>query len=206
MPFATNGAVEIYYEVMGGSADDPTMLLINGLGSQCIKYHEDWCAMLVAEGLRVVRFDNRDVGLSTHFGDQSSGDDGAWYTISDMVADAVAVLDAVNADKAHIVGFSMGGMIAQMLAIESPDRVATLCSVMSATGERGHVHRSPKRSPSSPLRHRPTSTRTSKTGPAGCASGAARSSPTRNAGVKKPSGPTNGASTRRARHGRPQRS
>ena len=144
MPYATNGDVDIYYEVMGGAPTDPTMLLINGLGSQCIKYAEDWCALLVAEGLRVVRFDNRDVGLSTHFTDREPGADGAWYSMSDMVADATAVLDAVGATQAHIVGFSMGGMIAQLAAIEAPERVLTLTSVMSSTSEPEHADRSPE--------------------------------------------------------------
>lgn len=144
MPHAANGDVEIYYEVMGGADADPTMLLINGLGSQCINYAEEWCALLVAEGLRVVRFDNRDVGLSTHFTDRSPDEHGAWYSLSDMVADAIAVLDAVGAETAHIVGLSMGGMIAQAMAIAAPDRVATLTSVMSSTSEPDHAHRSPE--------------------------------------------------------------
>lgn len=143
MPYASNGDVEVYYEVMGGSDTSPTMLLINGLGSQCINYAEPWCALLVAEGLRVVRFDNRDVGLSTHLTDRPPNDDGACYTLSDMAGDAIAVLDAVGSATAHLVGLSMGGMIAQTLAIEAPHRVTTLTSVMSSTGEPDHVHRSP---------------------------------------------------------------
>lgn len=146
MPYANNGDVEVYYEVMGGSVDDPTMLLINGLGSQCINYSEEWCALLVAHGLRVVRFDNRDMGLSTHFGDRDADENEAWYSITDMVDDALAVLDAVGAQQAHIVGLSMGGMIAQMLAITAPERVTTLCSVMSSTGEPDHMYRSPEAS------------------------------------------------------------
>ena len=144
MPYASNGDVDIYYEVMGGDATDPTMLLINGLGSQCINYAEEWCALLVGHGLRVIRFDNRDMGLSTHFGDRDPGENDAWYSITDMVDDALAVLDATEAQQAHIVGLSMGGMIAQMLAITAPRRVLTLCSVMSSTGERDHMYRSPE--------------------------------------------------------------
>lgn len=144
MPYATHGDVEVYYEVMGGASSDPTMLLINGLGSQCINYAEEWCALLVAAGLRVVRFDNRDVGLSTHFTDREPDENGAWYSVSDMVGDALAVLDAVGAEQAHIVGLSMGGMIAQVMAIEAPERVLTLTSVMSSTGEPEHTDRSPE--------------------------------------------------------------
>lgn len=144
MPFAHNDDVDIYYEVMGGGADDPTMLLINGLGSQCINFSEAWCALLVARGLRVIRFDNRDMGLSTHFSDRRPDADGAWYSIGDMVDDAVAVLDSVEARQAHVVGLSMGGMIAQMLAITAPARVRTLCSVMSSTGEPEYLYRSPE--------------------------------------------------------------
>jgi pimeloyl-ACP methyl ester carboxylesterase len=118
---------DIYYEVFGRDAD-PTLLLINGLGSQCINYHEDWCAMFVDAGFRVVRFDNRDMGLSTRFDDQT-------YTLSDMALDTVAVIDAVRVDRAHVLGVSLGGMIAQTLTIEYPERVASLTSVMSNTGE-----------------------------------------------------------------------
>lgn len=143
MPYASNEDVRIYYEDMGGDADAPTMLLINGLGSQCINYSETWCALLVAHGLRVIRFDNRDVGLSSHVGDRDPGDNGAWYSISAMVDDALAVLDAVEAQRTHVVGLSMGGMIAQMLAITASERVISLCSVMSSTGEAEHMHRSP---------------------------------------------------------------
>lgn len=143
MPYAASGDADIYFEAIGGDASDPTMLLINGLGSQCINYHEDWCALLVAEGLRVVRFDNRDVGLSTHFGDREPGENGAWYSIAEMAADGFAVLDAVGAETAHVVGLSMGGMIAQVMALQAPERVTSLTSVMSSTGEADYADRSP---------------------------------------------------------------
>lgn len=131
MPLASNGPVELYYETFG-DRDRPALLLVNGLGSQCIRYHEDWCRRFVDSGLFVIRFDNRDVGLST----KMETDDVADYRLTDMASDAVAVLDAVGVAKAHVMGFSMGGMIAQTLAIEHPDRLLTLTSVMSSTGDR----------------------------------------------------------------------
>ncbi len=132
MAFAQNGKTEIFYEEFG-DAGDPTLVLVNGLGSQCINYREEWCARLVAKGLRVVRMDNRDVGLSTHFSDVPS--DEVAYTLSDMAADVIAVLDALGLDRAHVMGLSMGGMIVQTLAIEHPNRLYSMTSVMSTTGE-----------------------------------------------------------------------
>lgn len=146
MAYARNGTVDIYYETFG-DADDPTLLMVNGLGSQCISYRVEWCERFVARGLRVVRFDNRDVGLSTKF-DHVPPDFGALasslkngvhpevaYVLSDMADDAVAVLDAVGVDRAHVMGLSMGGMIVQQLAIDHPERVLSLTSVMSSTGD-----------------------------------------------------------------------
>ena len=129
MATATNGTCEIYYESFG-DAGDPTLMLVNGLGSQCINYHEDWCEMFVARGLRVVRFDNRDVGLSSKFDDAPVDANGTTYTLSDMAADAVAVLDALGVERAHVMGLSMGGIVAHTLAIERPDRLLSLKSVM----------------------------------------------------------------------------
>jgi len=125
---------EIYYESFGDPSD-PTLLLVNGLGSQCINYHEDWCAMFVARGLHVVRYDNRDVGLSTKFDDAPLGPGHNAYDISDMAADGIAVLDALGVERAHVMGLSMGGMIVQVMAIEHPDRLLSMTSVMSRTGE-----------------------------------------------------------------------
>jgi len=88
MATATNGKCEIYYESFGDPGD-PTLMLVNGLGSQCINYHEDWCEMFVARGLRVVRFDNRDVGLSSKFDDAPVAADGTTYNLSDMAADTL---------------------------------------------------------------------------------------------------------------------
>jgi pimeloyl-ACP methyl ester carboxylesterase len=134
MAFAKNGSCEIYYDTFGSPAD-PTLLLVNGLGSQCINYHDDWCAKFVAAGFFVVRFDNRDVGLSTSFEDATVGTQGEAYLIGDMALDAIAVLDALGVAKAHVMGLSMGGMIVQTLAIEHPDRLFSATSVMSSTGE-----------------------------------------------------------------------
>lgn len=132
--YANNGDCKLYYETFGES-QNPTLLLVNGLGSQSTNYHEDWCRMFAAEGLQVVRFDNRDVGLSSSFEGAPVNADGAAYTLSDMANDGFAVLDAIGVDKAHIMGLSMGGMIVQQMAIEHPERVLTMTSVMSTTGE-----------------------------------------------------------------------
>lgn len=134
MPFAEHDHVSIYYDTFG-HADDPCLLLVNGLGSQCINYHDDWCAMFADRGLHVVRFDNRDVGLSTKFDDWPTGPHGAAYTLSDTAADGMVVLDALQVKRAHVMGLSMGGTIAQTMAIEHPHRLITMTSVMSTTGE-----------------------------------------------------------------------
>ena len=126
MPKATNGAIAIEYETFGDGAPE-TILLINGLGSQMTRWPADFCERLAARGYRVIRMDNRDTGLSTWL---KSGDR---YTLKDMAADAMAVLDAAGVDKAHIAGVSMGGMIVQRMAIDYPARVLSLTSIMSAT-------------------------------------------------------------------------
>src|SRR3954467_15272756 len=143
MPIALNGNCEIYYEAFGEPAD-PTLLMVNGLGSQCIKYKVDWCAMFVDRGLRVIRYDYRDVGLSTKFDDAPRGTAGEAYTISDMAAGGIAVLDAVGVDRAHVMGLSMGGMIVQRLAIDHPERLLSITSVMSRTGEPEYGQSSPE--------------------------------------------------------------
>jgi len=124
---ARNGDVEIYYERFG-DPDLPTLLLVNGLGSQCINYAPEWCQLFCDEGFGVVRFDNRDVGLSSKLA-------GADYALVDMADDAIAVLDALGVDRAHVMGCSMGGMIVQRLAIDHGDRLLSMTSVMSRTGE-----------------------------------------------------------------------
>jgi pimeloyl-ACP methyl ester carboxylesterase len=126
---ARNGEVEIHYETFGDAAD-PALVLVNGLGSQCINYDVEWCELFAAEGYRVIRFDNRDVGLSSKL-------DGVEYSVKDMVADVLAVLDAEGIGRAHVMGLSMGGMIVQRLAIDHPDRLLSMTSVMSRTGESG---------------------------------------------------------------------
>jgi pimeloyl-ACP methyl ester carboxylesterase len=136
MAVAHNGNCEIYYETFG-DATDPTLLLVNGLSSQCINYPDDWCEMFAARGLHVLRYDNRDVGLSTKFDDAPLGQRGEAYTVFDMAADGMAVLDALEIGQAHVMGLSMGGMIVQMMAVDHPHRLLTMTSVMSRTGERG---------------------------------------------------------------------
>lgn len=141
--YATNGDCSIYYDTFGDPSD-PTLLLVNGLGSQCINYDADWCAMFADEGFHVVRFDNRDVGLSTHYTGAPVDGSGAAYALADMAADAIAVLDALDVDAAHVMGLSMGGMIVQQLVIHHRDRVRTATSVMSRTGEREYGQSTPE--------------------------------------------------------------
>lgn len=127
MPTTANGEVSLYYETFGAD-DDPVLLLVNGLGSQCINFKTGFCEMFANRGFRVVRFDNRDVGLSSHL------KGGPRYTVDDMARDGFAVLDAIGADAAHIAGWSMGGMIVQAMALLHPGRVLSMASVMSAPG------------------------------------------------------------------------
>jgi pimeloyl-ACP methyl ester carboxylesterase len=136
MSTARNGAVEIYYEEFGDPSA-PTLLLVNGLGSQCVNYAVEWCQLFCDEGFHVVRFDNRDVGLSTK-------PKGTEYALADMADDAIAVLDAVGVERAHVMGCSMGGMIVQRLAIDNGDRLLSMTSVMSRTGEPGYGDSSPE--------------------------------------------------------------
>jgi pimeloyl-ACP methyl ester carboxylesterase len=136
MSTANNGDVEIYYESFG-DPNDPTLVLINGLGSQCINYSVEWCDLFVAEGYRVIRLDNRDTGLSSRL-------DGVRYTVHDMADDVIAVLDAEGIARAHVSGVSMGGMIVQQLAIDHPARLLSMTSVMSRTGEPGFGDSSPE--------------------------------------------------------------
>ena len=137
MPKAKSATAELEYETFGADTA-PTVLLINGLGSQMTRWPADLCEKLAACGYRVIRFDNRDTGLSTWF---KPGDT---YSLSDMAADAVAVLDSVGADKAHVAGVSMGGMISQAVAIEHPDRVLSLTSIMSSSGAPGTMDPTPE--------------------------------------------------------------
>lgn len=139
---AKSDGIEIAYERFGDPADPP-VLLIHGLATQMLGWPDAFCAALASKGRFVVRFDNRDVGLSTHLHDAPPVDvqallrgdmASAPYRLSDMARDTVGLLDALGLDSAHLVGASMGGTIAQTVTIEHPERVRTLTSIMSTTG------------------------------------------------------------------------
>ena len=135
------GELEICYETFGDPSD-PAILLIMGLGTQMVAWHEDFCAELAERGFFVIRHDNRDIGRSTHLDglpipslvQMARRDRNSPYTLADMAADSVGVLDHLGIEQAHIVGASMGGMIAQTLAIRFPQRALSLVSIMSNTG------------------------------------------------------------------------
>jgi pimeloyl-ACP methyl ester carboxylesterase len=144
---ALRGGIELEYETFG-SPDDPALLLIMGFTAQLISWDDGLCARLAAGGHYVIRYDNRDCGLSTCLDGTEvnlmavinaavSGEPlpPVPYTLSDMAGDAVGLLDHLRIPRAHVMGASMGGMIAQTLAIEHPTRVASLISIMSMTGE-----------------------------------------------------------------------
>jgi pimeloyl-ACP methyl ester carboxylesterase len=137
--------LEIHYEDLG-NADDPPVLLVMGLGAQLVLWHDEFCQKLVALGYRVIRFDNRDVGLSTKLhGRRADGSlvtrllrsfaglpSASVYRLEDMADDAAAVLDHLGIERAHIVGASMGGMIAQVFAARFPGRTAGLGIIFSS--------------------------------------------------------------------------
>ena len=145
---ARSGDLDIYYEDMG-DPNDPAVLLIMGLGSQLLLWRDGFCEKLVAEGLRVIRYDNRDVGLSSKTERGHSGGSliptmlkfwvglpgKADYTLEDMADDAAAVLDHLGIDRAHIVGASMGGMIAQIFAVRFRARTRSLGVVFSSNNQ-----------------------------------------------------------------------
>src|SRR6185437_16378238 len=126
---ATVGRVELAYETFG-DIDNPPLLLIAGLATQMLGWDEQFCMQLADNGFRVIRFDNRDIGLSTHLHDAGVPNimalllgatrSAAPYTLVDMADDTAGLLDALGLESAHIVGMSMGGMIAQQLAISHP--------------------------------------------------------------------------------------
>jgi pimeloyl-ACP methyl ester carboxylesterase len=139
------GALELCYETFGRS-DSPPLLLVMGLGSQMILWDDDFCELLAATGFWVIRFDNRDIGRSTLM--RGAAIPKRWqlltrhpgaaaYSLDDMAQDAVGLLDHLQITAAHVVGASMGGMIAQLIAINHPDRTLSLVSIMSTTGARG---------------------------------------------------------------------
>ncbi len=135
--------ITLCYETFGDPGD-PTALLVMGLGTQMVAWQEDLCRQLAERGLHVVRFDNRDIGRSTHVQGappsvgqllrRSRG--AAHYTLADMADDAAGLLSELELAPAHVIGASMGGMIAQTLTIRHPDKVASLVSIMSNTGSR----------------------------------------------------------------------
>jgi pimeloyl-ACP methyl ester carboxylesterase len=140
----TVGDLELCYERFGDPRH-PTLLLVMGLATQMLGWHEDFCAALAGRGFHVVRFDNRDIGRSTRLAhlppptlkqllrrDRAA----AGYTLEDMADDAAGLLDRLEIDRAHVAGASMGGMIAQTLAIRHPERVLSLASIMANTGGR----------------------------------------------------------------------
>lgn len=146
MPNVEANGIRIEYDTFGDSSS-PTLLMIMGLGGQLISWPTGLCDALAALGLYVIRFDNRDVGLSTKFegaGTPDFGEIGAAvargkpaavpYTLEDIAEDAIGLMDAIGVVKAHLLGFSMGGMIAQILAYTYPERVLSLVSVSSSTG------------------------------------------------------------------------
>jgi pimeloyl-ACP methyl ester carboxylesterase len=145
MPRASANGIEIEYETFG-DRDDVPLLLVSGLGAQMISWDEELCEGLVDRGFYVIRFDNRDVGLSTKVdvGEidlmaaittaLAGGPVEAPYHLDDMARDAWGLLEAIGIDRAHIVGASMGGMIVQTMAIQHPERVLSLTSIMSTTG------------------------------------------------------------------------
>ena len=146
---AQANGIALCYDTFGDPLAPP-LLLIMGLASQMIAWDDEFCAHLAARGYRVIRFDNRDIGLSTRFTEAGVPDVAAAfmaamqgkpvsapYLLSDMADDAVGLLDALGIDKAHVVGASMGGAIGQTLAIRHAQRLRTLTSIMATTGAPG---------------------------------------------------------------------
>jgi len=146
--FAPANGIELCYQEMGDPGGEP-LLLVMGLATQMIAWDEGFCALLAERGFRVVRFDNRDIGRSTKLrsaGVPSTLDmfigrrSTAPYLLRDMATDAFGLMDHLGIESAHVVGASMGGMIAQTAAIERPARVRSLTSIMSTTGSRRVGH------------------------------------------------------------------
>src|SRR5580700_327074 len=149
MPHARANGLQIYYETHGPHDAEP-VLLIMGLGAQMTRWSPAFYGKLADAGYRVILFDNRDIGLSEKLESAGAPDIGAVvaaiqagrapdvaYTLADMAADAAALLDALGIERAHIVGASMGGMIAQLVAADFPEKTLSLTSIMSSTGNPG---------------------------------------------------------------------
>jgi pimeloyl-ACP methyl ester carboxylesterase len=137
------GEIELAYETFGERANPP-LLLVMGLATQMIGWPDEFCRGLADRGLFVVRFDNRDIGLSTHLDDRGAPDilrllggdrSRVPYALADLADDTAGLLGALGLDSAHVVGASMGGMIAQLVALRHPARVRSLTSIMSTTGD-----------------------------------------------------------------------
>ncbi len=146
---ARANGIELCHDTFG-DPQAPPLLLIMGLAAQMIAWDDEFCAQLAARGYHVIRFDNRDMGLSTRFTEAGVPDVAAAfaaamqgkpvsapYMLSDMADDAVGLLDTLGIDKAHVVGLSMGGAIGQTLAIQHAQRLRTLTSIMATTGDPG---------------------------------------------------------------------
>lgn len=148
--------VELEFDTFG-SPDDPALLLVMGFTAQMITWDERFCRRLAERGRHVIRFDNRDCGLSTKFGDQPVDGAAAMaaalaglpvtgvpYTLSDMAADGIGLLDHLGIERAHVAGASMGGMIVQTMAIEHPGRLLSMTSIMSTVGDQAYGEASPE--------------------------------------------------------------
>jgi pimeloyl-ACP methyl ester carboxylesterase len=157
--------VELCYQTFGDPSDEP-LLLVMGLAGPMIWWHSDFCELLASKGFYVIRYDNRDTGRSTKMKARVSrgqlvraflgGRANAPYSMSDLAADGIGLLDHLGLDKAHVAGVSMGGMIAQTMAIEHRQRVASLTSIMSTTGRRSVGWQDPKLLPRLLERRQPT--------------------------------------------------
>src|SRR5262245_53145058 len=146
MPTVSSNGIRLAYDEFGDARATP-MLLVMGLGAQMILWRDEFCRAIAERGYRVIRFDNRDVGESSWMDDLGMPDVlgiasaivtrqavSAPYLLKDMAADTIGLLDALDIERAHVVGASMGGMIAQSVALDAPARVRSLTSIMSSTG------------------------------------------------------------------------
>ncbi len=164
VPRAKANGMELEYETLGDRAAEP-LLLVAGLSQQLIGWDDDFCSQLADRGFHVIRFDNRDCGLSTWMEEAGPADIAAAYSgnakpayqLDDLADDAVGLLDDLGIGAAHVVGASMGGFVAQLVALNHPDRVLSLTSIMSGPG--GHDEVAPKPEGAAVLMARPPATR-----------------------------------------------